>query len=322
MEQSEILQDRPLISVIIPVYQVKPYLPDCVDSVQKQTYAPLEIILVDDGSTDGGGALCDTYAQTDSRIRVIHQKNGGLSAARNTGIDAARGEYISFIDSDDCVAPELLEALYRALTEAGAEMSSCSHLKVDSRGKSAARAMGATANRTLTREQAFDCLARWDGPLPVVSWAKLFQKAIFEELRFPKGKIHEDEFTIHQFIGKCNRVAVIRDALYYHMLRSDSITQVSFSEKRLDGTDALVERYQFFQNRNDPKHAREALQMAYHHLIHIFRHYDIRPYRQPTGQRVKRVSRLLFGAGDPRALKLVFTFWLSLLRPPKAQGRD
>lgn len=126
--------EKPLLSIIVPVYDVERYLPKCIDSILAQTFTDFELILVEDGSPDNCPALCDAAAAKDARIRVIHQKNGGLSAARNAGLDAARGEWIGFVDSDDYIAPEMYEALYKAVQSTGADLALCDYAEVDETG--------------------------------------------------------------------------------------------------------------------------------------------------------------------------------------------
>ena len=135
VERAPEREKAPLLSIIVPVYKVENYLPKCIDSILAQTFTDFELILVDDGSPDNCPALCDAAAEKDARVRVIHQKNGGLSAARNAGLDAARGAWIGFVDSDDYIAPEMYEVLYQAVQSTGADLALCDYAEVDEAGK-------------------------------------------------------------------------------------------------------------------------------------------------------------------------------------------
>lgn len=228
-----------MISVIVPVYNVEPYLRQCIDSILAQTYTDFELILVDDGSPDNCGAICDEYAEKDNRIRVIHQKNGGVSAARNAGIDIATGEYISFVDSDDWVHPEYLAYLYRAVQEQGVLLSACGFIK--------------TCIRTDEALSPFSCVVRdgldWfkeDHVHGVVAWAKLCHRSLFEVIRYPVGKIHEDEFITYKLLHHAGKIGVVDAKLYYYFANENGIMGSAYSVRRLDALDAIEEQCTFF----------------------------------------------------------------------------
>ena len=235
-----------LISVIIPVYKVEEYLYRCVDSVLAQTYGNLEIILVDDGSPDGCPAMCDAYAGQDARIRVIHQENAGLSGARNAGIDAARGQWLAFVDSDDYLAPDFLECLYRACVDTGSELSVCRWIYV--RGE-AVLELGTGAVETCTGREMLHRMYGPDGSRFVVAWNKLYRAELFKEtgIRYPEGRIHEDEATTYRLFHEAKKLAFLDRALYgYYTENGGSITSV-FSAKRLQWLTAHEERIAFFK---------------------------------------------------------------------------
>lgn len=232
------------ISVIIPVYKVEKYLRKCVDSVLAQTYTNLEIILVDDGSPDRCGEICDEYARIDSRIKVIHKENGGLSDARNAGIEAATGEYIAFVDSDDYISPYMYEKLYNAIIKADADMSICNFLYVDESGNEIYNNSNPPIKDELTN--GIDVLSKkiieekswyW-----IVTVTKLYKKSLFEKLRFPINKYHEDEFVFHKILLLCNKIACIPDILYYYVQRSNSIMNTGYSIHSLDACEAIFMR--------------------------------------------------------------------------------
>ena len=238
---------NPLISVIIPVYKVEAYLTACVESVLAQTYQNFEIILVDDGSPDNCPQMCDEFAARDSRIRVIHKPNGGLSSARNAGIDAAKGEYLAFLDSDDLWTPLFLERLYRAIGETGADLAVCLFRRF--RGTPPLEQPEAAQTLLLTQTEAFECLFGVRNENMVVAPNKLYSADTFREIRYPVGKLHEDEAVIHEILGLAQKVAWVDEAHYLYRESSNSITTAKFSLKRLDETYAKEQRIAYFESR-------------------------------------------------------------------------
>lgn len=234
---------RDLITVIIPVFRVEAYLCRCVDSVLAQTYKNTEIILVDDGSDDGCPVICDEYARCDSRVRVIHQKNAGLSGARNAGIEQAKGTYLSFVDSDDYLSPEFLERLYQACVETNSEMSVCRWEYV--KGEPIPQ-KGSGETRTFTGRQMLANLYIPDGAYFVVAWNKLYKRELFEAIRYPLGRIHEDEATTYRIYHEVKQAAYIDTSLYGYFVTPSSITR-GFNPKRLDWVKAGVERIDFLE---------------------------------------------------------------------------
>ncbi len=231
------------ISIIIPVYNVKEYLERCVDSVLAQSYTCLEILLVDDGSTDGSGELCDALAAKDARICVIHQANGGLSAARNTGMDVCTGTWAMFLDSDDWIAPTMVQLLYTACCRYDVPLAECGyrdiyrdHISVDN--PCTGRVLLGSAADAIS-----GCL-RWWYYRPVAV-CKLYHRSVFEKVRFPLHKLHEDEFTNHLFYDAAQKTAYLDVALYhYDRTRSDSIT-ASFKLRNLDACEAFCQKMHF-----------------------------------------------------------------------------
>ena len=260
----------PLISVIIPVYKVEAYLTACVESVLAQTYQNVEIILVDDGSPDSCPRMCDEFAARDSRIRVIHKENGGLSSARNAGIDAAKGEYLAFLDSDDLWTPLFLERLYRAICETDADLAVCLFLRF--RGDPPTELPETAQTLTLTQRDAFECLfgvrnenmvvapnKLYDRKLftpvnesIVVAWNKLYPADSFREVRYPVGKLHEDEAVIHELLGLTQKIAWVEEAHYLYREAADSITTAKFNIRRLDEMYAKERRIAWFESHGMP----------------------------------------------------------------------
>lgn len=234
-----------LISVIVPVYKVEKYLRKCVDSILAQTYTNLEIILVDDGSPDNCPAICDYYANKDSRIKVIHQENGGLSAARNAGLDIASGDYIGFVDSDDYISPEMYKKLYEAMKEADADISICNFQKVDEAGKRT-KTEETIESGTLTNIQALTELQGKNGLCFVISCNKLFKHHIFNGLRFPLRRYCEDNYIAHIILNRAQKIVCSNECLYYYTQRKNSIMNSNSLKLAVDEIDGFIERYNYF----------------------------------------------------------------------------
>lgn len=230
-----------LISVVIPIYKVEPYLERCVKSVLGQTYRNLEVILVDDGSPDRCGAMCDRYQTEDSRVKVIHKENGGLSDARNAGIDIAKGRYITFIDSDDYVKETYVEYLYGLIKEFGTRMSIALHEAVYETG----RVISWDTKERISMK-AEDCMERilYHDVLDISAWGKLYELSLFENVRYPKGKLFEDAGTTYKLIVQCDKIACGFESQYYYMIRSNSIVTGAFHMNKLhmiEMTDQMAE---------------------------------------------------------------------------------
>lgn len=234
---------QPQISVIVPVYNVEKYLDRCVQSIVDQTYTNLQIILVDDGSTDGCPAACDRWAQKDCRIRVIHKENGGLSDARNAGVAIATGEYIGFADSDDRLDLRFFEVLTEQLERTGSDICSCHAIAFSEDTMPIPRDIGKTA--VYTTEEAMHALIT--DRLPQTVWNKLYKRHLLEGIAFPVGKLHEDAFWSDQIIARAKRVAVVDFAGYHYFQRPDSIMGKGYSRSNLDGVEAKVCRLKLLQ---------------------------------------------------------------------------
>jgi len=244
------------ISVIIPVYNVEPYLKKCLDSVVTQTYKEIEIILVDDGSTDGSGPICDEYAAQDKRIRVIHKRNGGLSDARNVGLDRCSGRYVTFIDSDDYVASDYVERLYRILVEYNADIAVCDYFEFYGDEPVQTPEKGEKII-VFDKLQALEQLYGKYSTQLTVAWSKLYKTELFKDLRFPVGKVHEDMFMAHRVLYKSHIVVFTTKQSYFYRRRKGSITNRRFTSKnRLDAISALKERVNFFME-NNLRHLKE-----------------------------------------------------------------
>ena len=236
------MKHDPIISIIVPVYQVKPYLRECLDSILEQSFTDWEMLLVDDGSTDGGEIVCNEYADKDSRIRVFHQNNAGLSVARNTGLDHARGKYLTMVDSDDVLATrDYLKLLYDALLNANAEMSACGHLwfsdgakvplAIDpcsdyhiSTGKDFYLRKAFPSETNDIDEQGNIVTKRYS---PIGAHGKLYKKELFANVRYPVGHILEDLAVAHRIYLQCSKVAILDAYIYAYRRRPTGLYRSS-----------------------------------------------------------------------------------------------
>lgn len=234
-----------LISVIVPVYKVEKYLDRCVESIVNQTYRNLEIILVDDGSPDNCGAMCDAWAAKDSRIKVIHKENGGLSDARNTGMAVATGQYIGFIDSDDFISPEMYQLLLDRLVTDHSDISACGVEMVYENG-TPSQPLTCSGYCLLSQEQAMAAVID-ESWLKQPVWYKLYKTELIKDIPFPVGKYHEDVFWTYQVVARVTTVSVFDTPCYYYLQRRSSIMGERFSLRRLDALEAKCLRYDYLQ---------------------------------------------------------------------------
>ena len=313
MEVSKECQGTPLISVIVPVYNVAQYLERCVESLSAQTYWNLEIIMVDDGSTDASGSLCDSFQWTDDRIRVIHQPNGGLSAARNAGIQASKGEYLTFVDSDDYVADEYVETLYRTLTRGEADMAVCGFAWVDEAGNELPH-RSPLQDEVLTGEQALGKLQEDFAVYYTTAWAALYARKIFfaGNILFPVGKLCEDEFVIHRIYHLCQRVAVTREELYSYVQHDGSIMSRP-SVRRLDGVEALCERYWCYKEWGLEDCA--AGMDDIFHVAYFSLRFDLQPHGRQERERLRQVDMMFAKVYRDLKKRMPRREWVMLAAP-------
>lgn len=237
-------QEKALISIIIPVYKVEKYLEKCIQSVINQTYENLQIILVDDGSPDNCGKICDEYAKKDHRIEVIHKSNGGLSDARNKGLEIAKGEYIGFVDSDDYIEADMYEVLYNLLKQYNADVSICNFYTV-SQGKIAIK----NADNGIKEYNRIEILKEvlLDNNIKSYAWNKLYKKELFDEIKYPIGKKYEDIGTTFYLLEKCNKVVVTGKPEYYYINRQDSIVNNVTESTITDYIELIMQRYDYIE---------------------------------------------------------------------------
>ena len=239
-----------LVSIIVPVYNVEKYVKKCIDSILNQTYQNIEILVIDDGSTDNSKIICDELANRDKRIRVFRKENGGLSSARNYGIKRAHGKYLMFIDSDDYISQNTITNMVE--NSQNADLVICNFLKVDTDGNKLQQ------EPDLNEKQIWNYGEFWNHYFGqywgycVVAWNKLYKRELFKELKYPLGKIHEDEFIIEPLIEKCNKIVALEDRLYFYVQRNGSITHNGLKNKgNLNVAEAFLERYKLFVEFNN-----------------------------------------------------------------------
>lgn len=235
----------PLISVIVPIYKVEAYLDKCISSIVNQTHTNLEIILVDDGSPDNCPTICDAWAAKDSRIKVIHKENGGLSDARNAGMTIATGALIGFVDSDDWIEADMYQLLYDHMTENDCDISVCGVEMVWEDG-TPPRMLTSRGCCVLDSQSAMRAIIE-ESSLKQPVWYKLYKTELVRDILFPVGKYHEDVFWSYQAVGRARRVAVFDKPCYFYMQRSGSIMGESYSLRRLDSLEAKIARQEYLQ---------------------------------------------------------------------------
>lgn len=238
---------RPYLSIVVPVYNVEQYLSKCIDSILQQTFGDFELILINDGSTDKSGVLCDEYAKKDKRIRTIHQDNAGLSAARNTGIDVAAGEYITFVDSDDWIEPETYAETVEFLQSNQLEVV-CFDFYTERNGKKTFRAMY-DRNIIFTGNVALNEILK--EKIDNSSVDKLYLRSLFDNLRYPVGRVFEDVALTYKVLAKAQKIGYLHKPFYHYVKRKNSIIGTSFSaQKRWDRFLAHQERVRFAEMMN------------------------------------------------------------------------
>lgn len=245
------------ISIIVPVYKVEPYLRMCIESLVSQTYRNLEIILVDDGSPDGCPAICDEYALNDSRIKVVHQENGGLSDARNTGLEIATGEYVAFVDSDDWVEKDMYEKLISAIERTGADVAASNFYYYEDNLNRIGMSKTNNDCVLVNREEIFHYLVGGDKCLRFEVWNKLFKKEVIGDIRFKKGQIYEDLYFDRMVFSNCSKICRIDDCLYHYRFSRPGNTVTMFNRNKLNKFSEIKEYVNLFSRANESRLANE-----------------------------------------------------------------
>lgn len=297
------MDNLPLISLIVPVYNMMGLLEKCMEGVLAQTYPRLEIILVDDGATDGSGALCDAYAESDSRVLAVHRENGGLSAAKNTGLLHATGEYVTFVDADDRIEPDYTQTLYDLCIRHQVPLAACNHHIIYPRQRSTRFPVG-EEECTLEAPEALENVCYQQKP-DVSSWGKLYAASLFDGLRFPEGQIYEDTAVFADIMLRAGRMAYTPRPLYHYILRSDSLSHGAYNRTRMDYI-ASVRRLCDTLQSQYPQLEQAALCRRVFAALSVRRYLvgcakEHKPVRKELESYVKKNARTVLG--DPRVPK-------------------
>ena len=258
------------ISVIVPIYRVEKYLPACIDSILNQTFTDFELILVDDGSPDRCPEICDETAKRDARVRVIHQANAGLSAARNAGIEIAHGEWLGFVDSDDYIAPQFYEMLYQTAQRTDADCVMCSVQNVDESGKSIDSALMRVADEVKTGQEVLQKIGRDDVTPYLTAWNKLYRRKLFNTLRYPSGRQNEDVFVFAELFCQVQRAACVAEPLYFYRKRIDSIMNSAVTLRNLDEMWAYVNCFEHLQQDDEESILKETEKRVFAKLTGVY----------------------------------------------------
>jgi len=318
-----------IISVIVPVYNIEDYLPKCLGSILKQTFVDFELILVDDGSTDTSGKICDEYAQMDRRIKVIHQKNGGLSNARNSAIAVATGKYYSFIDSDDWVDEQMLFEMYEQAILNDADIVIAGHFIVNL-DKTIKENIKVDKQRILNRIEATS-LILGDDEIHSFAWDKLYKRELFEGIRYPNGRVFEDTATTYKLFNKSDILVQMNKAYYYYLRRESSICLTpEFSKiikRKIDNYLAFLERYEFTLSNQEYTHMVDICQeKAFSHgqqLLHYIVKNKLNKCEYPLDDVLKKIASMDLVNNDliskkkkfeNRLMKFSYSTYLSLLQ--------
>lgn len=264
-----------LVSIIVPIYNIHDYIGRCIESIEKQTYKNIEILLINDGSKDKSRDICEEYARNDKRIRIVDKKNGGLSDARNWGIDVAKGEYIVFVDGDDYIRENYIEILLKSIESTNAEVCLCSFDIVGDDGNILKTEILSELNGIVHGHDILAAVLTNYGYKYVVAWNKIYSRHVFDKVRFDKGKIYEDEYINFRLFWDCNKVGIIKTPLYCYVQRFGSITQSSMSIDKIKMKNEMHRRrIQFYKDKQDKNLLTKSCQLYCNWLVECVRQYS------------------------------------------------
>lgn len=293
-----IRMEKQMVSIIVPVYNAEKYLKKCVNSILKQNYPDFEILLINDGSTDRSGEICDIFESQDERVRVIHKKNEGSASARNLGIAQAKGEYIAFVDADDFISENYLSTLVGTLERTEADIVQCQFQKVNSYQ---GNIEPCTPQKDIKIYSNIDALEAFCGKKEYLStavlWNKLYKKELFRKLSFPIGRGIDDEYLICRIVYRAKRIAVISDVLYYYYMSPNSQMRSAPSLKKLDNIDALEGQIRFLRKVNQPRLANMLMYRYYSSIIDGY--YYVKknfPNETELQKKLKKKKRMFYVA--------------------------
>ena len=286
--------EKDKITVVVAIYNIEKYISRCIKSIVVQTYDNLQIVLVDDGSSDSSGRICDEYEKKDSRVEVIHQKNQGLSEARNTGIRTAQGKWIAFIDGDDYIHPQFIERLYDAEKVSGSEIAICAYKMV--KGDEEFKTPFKRRDRSIELSSS-QMLENWHGKMTrveTVAWNKLYDLELFRGIQYPRGRLHEDVYTTHLLIARAKKIIFIREELYMYFQREDSIIRNKLTENRIrQSLEAQEKRIQFFDKKVYPKAHRNLKKGLIKHAVYYY--WKVLTEKQSAGVARKQLMQHIIG---------------------------
>lgn len=302
-----------LISVIVPIYNVEKYIRKCIDGIISQSYTNLEIILVDDGTPDNCGTICDEYASKDKRIKVIHKSNGGLSDARNVAIDVMRGKYVTFIDSDDYIGTDYIMCMYKALIETDSDLAICEYAYIYEDGKMINHPYNNKKRLVFNQEQALYELLN-SKKYSNSAWGKLYTSDHFRNVRYPKGRLYEDVPTTYKLFMQSSKIVFCADVQYYYLFRENAISKQKFTPARMDAVifaedmvDDIVKKYPSLQ-----KIGQCRLYDAYVSVCKLMKQdCKIEILRKNIIIKKKKISKNVFffhGSGIKRKLQVILDF--------------
>lgn len=277
-----------LVSIIIPVYNMEKYMSNCLESIINQSYKKLEIIIVDDGSTDKSAEISDEYAIRDNRIKVIHTVNGGVAAARNCGLRAVKGDYIAFVDPDDIVSPFFIEELLKACLENDCSVAQCTHVRFKDQKEINVRSEAHPNYKVWSGREMCKKLYTSEGVDASVLWTKLYHKSIWEGISFPDGKIHEDFLVIYKILYRTEKIVCLNSVLYYYRKNHSSITGMKFYNERFHYFDALRAQMDDYIKWNE----NELFTMAMEHYMYALLGYCYIIIKEAGDKRKELVSVL------------------------------
>lgn len=315
--------NKELISVVTPVFNVKEFLPECLDSILIQTYSNFELIVVDDGSTDGSSAICDEYSSKDPRITVIHKENGGLSEARNLGISKAKGSYICLVDSDDIVAPVYLQVLYDTLKSSEADIVACNYVTFINKSSIPKDISSGMCKKLIITEKEMgdeNFAAEYTVKL-VTAFNKIYKRSVFDKIRYPVGKIHEDAYVYHRILHEVKQIIYISDVLYYYRIRKHSITNSKFNLKELeDSMGAVIDRIDYYNELGMQQLVNVALEGYLYFFwrnIGIMKKEGITDYKElikPYIKVLRKKIRLLKVSKEYSFIKIIKMYYIAYLK--------
>ena len=283
-----------LVAVIIPVYNTEAYLAKCLDSVLEQSYSNLDVIVVDDGSTDGSLEILQQYAAKDSRVRIFTQPNSGQAVARNTALAALKSEteFICFVDSDDCLADNAIEAMLNCIENKTADMVMGLYDKINPEGKQLYICKNNHYNDddVISRSEMFALLVKHLISKYTYVWGKLYRKQVVDGLVFPPGKVYEDSIC-HRLYGKCKRIAFLNMVVYHYNMRPGSTVLSGFDIRRLDKVEVFIDRIQYLRNEGFPEYSTRCLGQAFVLMREILT--KVPQLDTAIRERVKNLRRLL-----------------------------